>query len=88
MFTSTKPTEKNKFDVVELDARDPGLITYLELQNRKYDIMYAKRAYMHWIFGSGISADSLGAAREDVAAYLRDMMLDEGGEDMAEEPEE
>jgi hypothetical protein len=50
--------------------------------------MFAKRAFVHWIVGSGISDDSLGAAREDVAAYLRDITPDEEGEDQAEAFEE
>ncbi len=53
-------TEGNKFDIVELDATDQGMISYIELQTRKYDMMWAKRAYTHWVVGCGMSEDSLG----------------------------
>jgi len=68
-------TQGNKFDVVELDAHDPGMVTYIELQNQKYNLMWSKRAYVHWIVSCGISEDSLHEAMEEVMGYLNDFHI-------------
>lgn len=47
------------------------MITYIELQNKKYDLMYSKKAYIHWISGS-TNFEDFHYGRETVQGYLLD----------------
>ena len=44
----------------------------IEAATRKYDIMYAKRAYVHYWLGEGIEGGAMSEAREDCAALEKD----------------